>query len=84
MREILNTNMCKIYVNYKSLFIERQCYIFTSLAQGCCAVAASPRENRSNNMSTLVNMISCVLNMAAEGNVNVKNLAQTLVQNLAF
>ena len=53
MREILNINMCKVYVNYKSLFIERQCYIFMSLAQGSCAVAASPRENRLNNMSTL-------------------------------
>ena len=84
MREVLNINMCKVYVNYRSLFIERQCYIFTSLAQGSCAVAASPQENRSNNMSTLVNMISCLLNMAVEGNVNVKNLAQTLVQNLAF
>ena len=52
MREILNINMCKIYVNYKSLFIERQCYVFTSLAQGSCAVAASSRNN-SNNMSTL-------------------------------
>ena len=43
-----------------------------SLAQGSCAVAASSRENRSNNMST------------AEGNVNVKNLVQTIVQHLAF
>ena len=47
MREILN--MCKVYVNYKSLFIERQCYIFTSLAQGTCTVAASSREDHSNN-----------------------------------
>ena len=27
MREILNINMCKVYVNYKALFIERQCRI---------------------------------------------------------
>ena len=70
MRKNLNINVCKVYVNYKSLFIERQCYIFMSLAQGSCAVAASSRENRSNNMST------------AEG--NVKNLVQTIVQHLAF
>ena len=44
MREILNTNMCKVYVNYKSLFTERQCYIFMSLAQGSCVVVASSRE----------------------------------------
>ena len=31
MREILNINMCKVYVNYKSLFPEEQCYIFMSL-----------------------------------------------------
>ena len=43
-----------------------------SLAQGSCAVAASSRENRSNNMS------------AAKGNVNVKNLVQSIVQHLAF
>ena len=53
MTEILNINMCKVCVNYKSLFIERQCYVFMSLAQGSCAVAASSWENRSNNMSTL-------------------------------
>ena len=69
MRKNLNINMCKAYVNYKSLFIEWQCYTFMSLAQGSCAVAAS---SRSNNMST------------AEGNVNVKNLVQTIVQHLAF
>ena len=40
MRKILNINMCKVYVNYKSLFIERQCYVFMSLVQGSCAVAA--------------------------------------------
>ena len=44
MREILNINTCKVYVNYKSLFTERQCYIFMSLAQGSCAAAASSRE----------------------------------------
>ena len=48
MREILNIYMQKVYVNYKSLFIERQCYIFTSLTQGSCAVATSSLENRSN------------------------------------
>ena len=53
LREILNINICKVYVNYKSLFIERQCYIFLSLVQSSCAVAASSPENRSNNMSTL-------------------------------
>ena len=41
-KEILSINMCKVYVNYKSLFIETQCYMFISLAQGSCAVAASP------------------------------------------
>ena len=53
MREILNINTCKVYLNFKSLFTERQYYISMSLAQGSCAVAASSRENRSNNMSTL-------------------------------
>ena len=53
MRELLNINICKVYVNYKSSLIEWHCYIFISLAQGSCAVAASSRENRSNNMSTL-------------------------------
>ena len=43
-----------------------------SLAQGSCAVAASSRENRLNNMT------------AAKGNVNVKNLVQSIVQHLAF
>ena len=47
MRGILNINMCKVYVNYKSLLIEGQCYVFMSLAQGSCTVAASSRENRS-------------------------------------
>ena len=53
MTEILNINMCKVCVNYKSLFIERQCYVFMSLAQGSCAVAASSRDSRSNSMSKL-------------------------------
>ena len=53
MREISNIIMCKVYVNYKSLFIEWQCYIFMPLAQGSFAVAAPSRENRSNNMRTL-------------------------------
>ena len=34
MREILNINLCKVYVNCKSLFIEWQYYKFMSLAQG--------------------------------------------------
>ena len=38
-----------------------------SFAQGSCAVAASSPENYSNN------------NMAADGNVNVKNVVQTIV-----
>ena len=45
--------MCKVYVNYKSLFIDWQYYIFMSLAQGSCTVAASSRQNCSNNMSTM-------------------------------
>ena len=49
----LNINMRKVYENYKSLFIGQQSYIFVSLVQGSCAVAASSRENHSNNMSTL-------------------------------
>ena len=53
MREILNMNICKVYVHYKTLFIERQCCVFMSLAQGTCAVAASSRENCSNNLTTL-------------------------------
>ena len=40
IRKILNINMCKVFVNYKFLFIERQCYIFMSLVQGSCAVLA--------------------------------------------
>ena len=39
-----------------------------SFAQGSCVVAASSREIRLNNMST------------AKGNVNVKNLVQTINQ----
>ena len=50
------------------------------LAQGSCAVAASSRENRSNNMSTLWMLI----NMADEEKVNAKNLVQTIVQHLAL
>ena len=53
MREILSINMCKVYVNYKSLFIDWQYYIFMSLAQGSCTVAASSRQNCSNNISTM-------------------------------
>ena len=41
MREFLNINLWKVYVNYESLFKERQCYTFMSLAQGSCAVATS-------------------------------------------
>ena len=72
--------MCKVYVSIKSLFIEGQCYIFLSLEQGSCTVAASSRQNRSNNMSTL----RMSINIAAKENVNVKNLVQTIVQHLAF
>ena len=61
--------MCKLYVNCESLFIERQCYIFMSLAQSRCAVAASSRKNRSNNMSTAKGNVR---------NVNVKNPVQTI------
>ena len=32
MKEILNINIGKVYVNYKSLFIEQQYYIFVLLA----------------------------------------------------
>ena len=32
MSEILNVNTCKVYLNFKSLFIERQYYTFMSLA----------------------------------------------------
>ena len=53
MRETLNINMWKVYANYKTFLIDRQYYIFMTLAQGSCLVAASSRENRSNNMSTL-------------------------------
>ena len=72
MRKILNINMCKVYVNYKSLFIERQCYVFMSLVQGSCAVAA------------IIEHFVMLINMTAEGNVHVKNLVQTIVQHLAF
>ena len=40
-RNNLNINMCKVHVNYKSLFVQRQCFMFMPLAQGGCAVAAS-------------------------------------------
>ena len=53
MRKVLNLNMCKVYVNYKSLFIERQYYIFMSLAQGSCAVAVSSQKKHLNDMSAL-------------------------------
>ena len=79
MREIWKINNWKIYVNYKTLFIERQ-YIFMSLAEGSCVVTTSSWENRSNNMSTL----GMFINMAAEGNVNVGNLVQFKVQHSAF
>ena len=53
VREILNISSCKVYVNYKSLFIEQQCYILMSLVQGSCTLAASSRENCLNSMSML-------------------------------
>ena len=40
-RNNLNINMCKVHVNYKSLFVERQCLMFMPLAQSGCAAAAS-------------------------------------------
>ena len=40
-RNNLNINMCKVHVNYKSLFVERQCLMFMPLAQGSWAAAAS-------------------------------------------
>ena len=43
-----------------------------SLTQNSCAVTTSSQESHSSNMSS------------AEGNVNVKNLVQTIVQHLAF
>ena len=70
IRKILNINMCNVCVNYNSLFIEQQCYIFMSLAQGSSQSRTSSREKRLNNMST------------AKG--NTKNLVQTIVQHLAF
>ena len=39
MRETFNVNMWKADVNYKTLFIEWQCYIFMPLVQGGCVVA---------------------------------------------
>ena len=41
MKEILKINMCKVYVNYKSSFTERQGYI---LVQGSCAVEVTSRK----------------------------------------
>ena len=80
MTEILNINVWKVYVNYKTLFTERQCYIFMSVVQGGCALATSLPEDRSNNTTTLQMFIS----MAAEGKVNANNLVQTIVQHPAF
>ena len=53
MIEILKINIWKVYVNDETLFIEQECYIFMSLAQASCAVAASLQENDLNNISTL-------------------------------
>ena len=47
---------------------------------GSCAVATSSRENHSNNIRTL----EMLINMAAEGNVNVNNLVKIIVQHPAF
>ena len=47
---------------------------------GSCAVATSSRENHSNNIRTL----EMLINMAAEGNVNVNNLVKIIVQQPAF
>ena len=40
MKEVLDINIYKVHANYKSLFTERQCYIFMSLAQGTYTIAA--------------------------------------------
>ena len=80
MIAILNINMREVYVNYKTLYTEWQCFIFKSLGQGSCAVATSSPENRLNNMSTL----EMLTNMAVGGNINVNNLVQTIVQHPAF
>ena len=77
MREILNVNMWKVDVNYKTLFMEWQCYIFMPLVQGGCAVATSLWENHLNNMS----MLYMLMNMAAERNVNVNNLVLNIAQH---
>ena len=53
MKEVLDINIYKVHANYKSLFTERQCYIFMSLAQGTYAIAASSGGNPPNTMSTL-------------------------------
>ena len=45
MREILKISMWKIYINYKSLLIERLCHVFMSPAQGNCAVVNSFENN---------------------------------------
>ena len=50
MRETFNVNMWKADVNYKTLFIEWQCYIFMPLVQGGCVVATFLWENHLNNM----------------------------------
>ena len=77
----LNINMWKVDVNYNSFFIEWQCYILMSLAQGSCAVATtSSGESRSRIMSTF----QMLINMVAEGNVNVNNLVKIIVRHLAF
>ena len=52
-RNFKHKHVIKVYVNFKTSFIEQQCYMFMSLAQGSCALATSLREDRSNNMSTL-------------------------------
>ena len=77
MRETFNVNMWKADVNYKTLFIEWQCYIFMPLVQGGCVVATFLWENHLNNMS----MLYMLMNMAAKRNVNVNNLVLNIVQH---
>ena len=80
MTEILNINMCKVCVNYKSLFIE---------ATMLCIYVTCARQLRSSKLLVGEPLeyhghVVMLINMAAEGNVNVKNLVQTIVQHLAF
>ena len=59
MREILNISMLNVYVNYKILFIERQCYIFMTLAQGSCAASLAGRPFEWQDYVVNVNKHGC-------------------------